>query len=222
MADRRSLRHVSVVVGALVVAAGMSSCTQSMPVPAKTSTTPTSSGTSASSSASTTTTTTASTAESSTDATTTTASSTDSSATTSTSTSTSSTSSSTPTTTTTTTAASGAGALAPKVVVGDSVLTAEGPVQCANDSSNGTRTIQVGSGTVYTAQVTSDEDFSVVKVDLGVVDGVPMQFRANGGSVAPQGRRSANSYSIVGTAQGTDPSTKQLVKKDFMFEATCP
>jgi lipoprotein LpqH len=101
------------------------------------------------------------------------------------------------------------------------VLTAKGPVQCTDDS-NGTRTIEVGSGTVYTAQVTSDENFSVVKMDLGVVDGVPMQVRANGGSVAAQGSKSGNSYNIVGTAQGTDPSTKQVVEKDFSFEATCP
>jgi hypothetical protein len=98
------------------------------------------------------------------------------------------------------------------------VLTAEGPVQCTYDS-NGTRTIEVGSGTVYTAQVTSVENFSVVKMDLGVVDGVPMQVRANG---AAHGRKSENSYSIVGTAQGTDPSTKQVVEKEFTFEATCP
>jgi Mycobacterium 19 kDa lipoprotein antigen len=218
MADRRCLRHVSVVVGTLVVAAGMSSCTQSMPVPAKPSAAPTSSATNAASPSGTATTTTASTAETSTSATSTTTSSTDSSATTSTSSGTSSTSSSTPTTATT---ASGAGAPAPKVIVGDSVLTAEGPVQCTDDS-NGTRTIEVGSGTVYTAQVTSDENFSVVKMDLGVVDGVPMQVRASGGSVAAQGHKSENSYIIVGTAQGTDPSTNQVVQKDFTFEATCP
>jgi hypothetical protein len=218
---------VSVVVGSVVVGAGMSSCTQSMPVPAMTSVNPISSATSASGPGSTTTTTTASTAEISTSAASTTTSSTDSSATTSTSTSTSSTSSSTlttattTTTTTTTTRASGAGAPAPKVIVGDSVLTAEGPVQCTEDS-NGTRTIEVGSGTVYTAQVTSDENFSVVKMDLGVVDGVPMQVRASGGSVAAQGHKSENSYIIVGTAQGTDPSTNQVVQKDFTFEATCP
>jgi uncharacterized Zn-binding protein involved in type VI secretion len=107
------------------------------------------------------------------------------------------------------------------VIVGDSVLTAEGPVQCT-DEANGTRTIEVGSGTVYTAQVTSDEKISVVKMDLGVVDGVPMQVRANGGSVAAQGHKSENSYIIVGTAQGTNPSTNQVVQKDFTFEATCP
>jgi hypothetical protein len=94
-------------------------------------------------------------------------------------------------------------------------------VQCTDDSS-GTRTIEVGSGTVYTAQVTSGENFSVVKVDLGVIDGVPMRAGANGGSVAAQGSKSANAYSIVGTAQGTDPSTQQVVTKDFTFEATCP
>jgi hypothetical protein len=105
------------------------------------------------------------------------------------------------------------------VIVGDSVLTATGPVQCI-DNSNGTRTIEVGSGTVYTAQVTSDENFSVVKMDLGVVDGVPMQVRANGGSA--QGSRTDKSYSIAGTAQGTDPSTQQVVQKNFTFEATCP
>jgi hypothetical protein len=99
------------------------------------------------------------------------------------------------------------------------VLTAKGPVQCTDDS-NGTRTIEVGSGTVYTAQVTSDENFSVVKMDLGVVDGVPMQVRANGGSA--QGSRTDKSYSIAGTAQGTDPSTQQVVQKNFTFEATCP
>ena len=61
MAGRRCLRHVSVVVGTFVVGAGMSSCTQSMPVPAMTSPTPISSATSASGSGSTATTTTAST-----------------------------------------------------------------------------------------------------------------------------------------------------------------
>lgn len=100
-------------------------------------------------------------------------------------------------------------------------MTEAGPVTCT-DHSNGTRTIEVGSGTVYTAQVTSDEDFSVVQMDLGVVDGVPMQVGANGGSVTAQERPSENTYSIEGTAQGTDPSTNQVVTKDFMFEATCP
>lgn len=212
MADPRRAGNLSMVVVGVVAAASMTSCTQSMPVPPMGSPTPVSSATSADSSATTTTTTTASTSESST--TTTTTSSTSASS----STSTSSASSSTPTTTTT---ASGAGALAPKVIVGDSVLTAKGPVQCTDDA-NGIRTIEVGSGTVYTAQVTSDENFSVVKMDLGVVDGVPMQVGANGGSVAAQGRKSENSYSIEGTAQGTDPSTNQVVTKDFTFEATCP
>lgn len=99
------------------------------------------------------------------------------------------------------------------------MLTATGPVQCTDDST-GIRTIAVGSGTVYTAQVTSDESFSVVKMDLGVVDGIPMQVRTNGGSA--QGQKSGNSYNIVGTAQGTDPSTNQVVQKAFKFEATCP
>ena len=101
------------------------------------------------------------------------------------------------------------------------MLTAKGPVQCTDDST-GIRTIEIGSGTVYTAQVTSDENFSVVKMDLGVVDGVPMQVGANGGPVAARGRKSGNSYNIVGTAQGTNPSTNQVVQKDFTFEATCP
>lgn len=94
-------------------------------------------------------------------------------------------------------------------------------MQCTDEAS-GTRTIQVGSGTVYTAQVTTDENFSVVKMDLGVVDGVWMQVSASGGSVAAQGHKSQNSYVIVGTAQGTNPSTNQVVQEDFTFEATCP
>jgi hypothetical protein len=49
-----------------------------------------------------------------------------------------------------------------------------------------------------------------------------MQVRTDGGSVAAHGRKYGNSYNIVGTAQGTDPSTKQVVRKDFKFEATCP
>jgi len=57
-------------------------------------------------------------------------------------------------------------------------------------------------------------------MDLGVVDGIPMQVRTNGGSA--QGQKSGNSYNIVGTAQGTDPSTNQVVQKAFKFEATCP
>lgn len=219
MADRSCLRPASVVWGALVVAVGISACTQSMPVPAKTSATPTSSGTSAPSSDNTTP---ASTAAIPTDTATTTesspTSSTDSSATTSASDTTSPTSSSTPTTTTT---QSGTAASAPKVVVGESVLTETGPVTCTEDS-NGTRTIEVGSGTVYTAQVTSDEDFSVVQMDLGVVDGVPMQVGVDGGSISTQERKSEKSYSIEGTAQGTDPSTMELVEKQFTFEATCP
>ena len=107
------------------------------------------------------------------------------------------------------------------MIVGDSLLTAKGPVQCSDDTT-GIRTIKVGPDSEYTAEVTSDENFSVVKMDFGVVDGVPMQVRTSGGSVPAQGRKSGNSYSIVGTAQGTDPSTKLVVKKDFKFEATCP
>jgi hypothetical protein len=105
--------------------------------------------------------------------------------------------------------------------VGENVLAAKGPVQCIDDPS-GIRAIKIGTDPGYTALVTPDDNFTVVKVDLGVVDGVPMVVHTNGGKVPAQGRKSGNSYSIVGTAEGTDPATKQVVKKDFKFEATCP
>jgi len=107
------------------------------------------------------------------------------------------------------------------VTVGDSALPATGPVQCT-DEPNGFRTIKVGPDPGYTAQVAPDENVTVVRVDLGVVEGVPLQVQNDGSTVPAQARKSGNTYSIVGMAQGMDPSTKQVVKKDFKFEATCP
>lgn len=218
MADPTRAGNLSMWVVGVVTTAGLTACTQSMPLPPKGSLTPASSGTSAVGSTTTTTTTTTAATTTTTTAPTSATDATTSSTSASSSTSTSSTASSSSSSTSTT---STSDVPAPQVIVGQSVLTAKGPVQCTDDA-NGIRTIKVGSGTVYTAQVTTDENFTVVKMDLGVVDGVPMQVHTNGGSVPVQGRKSGNSYSIVGTAQGTDPSTKQVVKKDFKFEATCP
>lgn len=111
----------------------------------------------------------------------------------------------------------------PKVIVDGQNQNVTGQVSCNQVSGN--LSIGIGDPTDGVGAVVTNADPPAVQsVGLGSVNGVTLGYAAatpNPGRGA-QATKSGNTYTIKGTATGTDASNSQQVTKPFEIDATCP
>ena len=120
----------------------------------------------------------------------------------------------------------GVTALAPQVVVDGQPQPVTGGVTCTKSGNNVTIGIGDASNGVG-AVVSTDNPPLVHTVGLGAVSGVTLGYSdADPGQVSRAGAAaSGNSYTIKGTATGSDlsnPQAPQQISKSFEMDVTCP
>ncbi|KAA0109630.1 lipoprotein LpqH [Mycolicibacterium sp. P1-5] len=124
-----------------------------------------------------------------------------------------------PTTATAATTGGTAGGSGAKVTVDGQAKQLDGPVVCA--TMDGKFSIAIGE--VITGVIVGlEQDASKVRgVGLGEVNGVVLNFTDGVPGDTATATKDGNTYTVTGTASGSDSSGKQ-VSKPFEVVATCP
>jgi lipoprotein LpqH len=124
------------------------------------------------------------------------------------------------------TGSSSTGAAAPagnKVSIDGQPQNVAGPISCTQ--VNGNTSIGFGDPTAGIGAVVTNTDPPVVQaVGLGNLTGITLGYSAGAPNQASaQATKSGNSYTIKGTATGTDAANpQQPVSKSFEMDVTCP